>query len=85
MLSVNFRGSTGFGKKFTNAGDKEWARKMHDDLIDGVKWAVDRKIADPAKVAIEGGSYGATPPWSGSPSRRTRSPAGSTSWGRPAW
>lgn len=58
VLSVNFRGSTGLGKKFTNAGDKEWAAKMHDDLIDAVKWAVDAKIADAAKVAIEGGSYG---------------------------
>jgi dipeptidyl aminopeptidase/acylaminoacyl peptidase len=58
VLSVNFRGSTGLGKKFTNAGDKEWAGKMHDDLIDAVKWAVDAKIADPAKVAIQGGSYG---------------------------
>src|SRR5580658_5474777 len=58
VLSVNFRGSTGFGKKFVNAGDKEWAGKMHDDLIDAVDWAVKEKIADPKKVAIMGGSYG---------------------------
>jgi dipeptidyl aminopeptidase/acylaminoacyl peptidase len=58
VLSVNFRGSTGFGKKFVNAGDKEWAGKMHDDLIDAVDWAVKEKIADPNKVAIMGGSYG---------------------------
>jgi dipeptidyl aminopeptidase/acylaminoacyl peptidase len=58
VLSVNFRGSTGFGKRFVNAGDREWAGKMHDDLLDAVKWAVDEKIADPAKVAIMGGSYG---------------------------
>lgn len=58
VLQVNFRGSTGFGKKFLNAGNKEWAGKMHDDLLDAVKWAVDQKIADPAKVAIMGGSYG---------------------------
>jgi len=58
VLSVNFRGSTGFGKKFTNAGDKEWAGKMHDDLLDAMKWAVDGGVADPAKVAIMGGSYG---------------------------
>jgi dipeptidyl aminopeptidase/acylaminoacyl peptidase len=58
VLSVNFRGSTGFGKKFVNAGNKEWAGKMHDDLIDAVNWAVEQKIADPAKVAIMGGSYG---------------------------
>jgi dipeptidyl aminopeptidase/acylaminoacyl peptidase len=58
VLSVNYRGSTGFGKKFVNAGNLEWAHKMHDDLIDAVKWAIDRKVADPAKVAIMGGSYG---------------------------
>ncbi|WP_394836781.1 S9 family peptidase [Pendulispora rubella] len=58
VLSVNFRASTGFGKKFVNAGDREWGRKMHDDLLDAVKWAVDGKVADPKKVAIMGGSYG---------------------------
>jgi dipeptidyl aminopeptidase/acylaminoacyl peptidase len=58
VLSVNYRGSTGLGKEFTNAGNKEWAAKMHDDLIDAVDWAVAEKIADPAKVAIMGGSYG---------------------------
>ncbi len=58
VLSVNYRASTGFGKKFLNAGDHEWAGKMHDDLLDAVKWAVDQKIADPQKVAIMGGSYG---------------------------
>jgi dipeptidyl aminopeptidase/acylaminoacyl peptidase len=58
VLSVNFRGSTGFGKKFLNAGNKEWAAKMHEDLIDAVEWAVKEKIADPTKVAIMGGSYG---------------------------
>jgi dipeptidyl aminopeptidase/acylaminoacyl peptidase len=58
VLQVNYRGSTGLGKSFTNAGNKEWAGKMHDDLLDAVKWAVDGKIADPAKVAIMGGSYG---------------------------
>ena len=58
VLAVNFRGSTGFGKGFVNAADKEWAAKMHDDLLDAVKWAVDEKIADPTKIAIMGGSYG---------------------------
>lgn len=57
-LQVNFRGSTGYGKAFLNAGDREWGGKMHDDLVDGVKWAVDRGIADPERVAIFGGSYG---------------------------
>jgi dipeptidyl aminopeptidase/acylaminoacyl peptidase len=58
VLSVNYRGSTGFGKKFVNAGNKEWAAKMHDDLLDAVDWAVKEKIADPEKIAITGGSYG---------------------------
>ena len=58
VLSVNFRGSTGFGKAFVNAGNREWAGKMHDDLIDAVDWAVAQGIADPARVAIMGTSYG---------------------------
>jgi len=58
VLSVNFRGSTGFGKQFLNAGNREWAGKMHDDLIDAVAWAVGEKIADEARVGIMGGSYG---------------------------
>lgn len=58
VLEVNFRGSTGFGKKFLNAGNMEWAGKMHTDLIDAVNWAVDQKIARKDKVAIMGGSYG---------------------------
>ncbi len=58
VLSVNYRGSTGFGKKFVNAADKEWAGKMHDDLLDAVGWAVAQKIADKDRVAIMGGSYG---------------------------
>ena len=58
VLSVNYRGSTGFGKTFVNAGDKEWAGKMHDDLLDAVAWAINEKIATADKVAIYGGSYG---------------------------
>ncbi|TDK23132.1 S9 family peptidase [Luteimonas aestuarii] len=58
VLSVNFRGSTGFGKDFTNAGDGEWAGKMHDDLIDAVQWAVREGVTTEDKVAIMGGSYG---------------------------
>jgi len=57
-LQVNFRSSTGFGKKFLHAGDKQWGLKMHDDLLDAVDWAVKEGIADPKKVAIMGGSYG---------------------------
>lgn len=58
VLSVNFRGSTGFGKNFLNAGDLEWGRAMHTDLLDAVDWAVEQGIADPDKVLIHGGSYG---------------------------
>jgi len=57
-LQVNFRGSTGYGKKFLNAGNKQWGLKMHDDLIDAVDWAVAQGYADAKKVAIYGGSYG---------------------------
>jgi len=57
-LQVNFRGSTGYGKDFLNAGDKEWGAKMHDDLLDAVEWAVSQGYADRSKVAIYGGSYG---------------------------
>ncbi|MDP5103063.1 MAG: S9 family peptidase [Erythrobacter sp.] len=58
VLSVNFRGSTGFGKDFINAANLEWGGKMHDDLIDAVTWAIDQGIAQADKVAIMGGSYG---------------------------
>jgi dipeptidyl aminopeptidase/acylaminoacyl peptidase len=57
-LQVNFRGSTGYGKDFVNAGDKEWGGKMHNDLIDAVNWAIDKGYADPSKVCIYGHSYG---------------------------
>lgn len=58
VLSVNFRGSTGFGKDFINAGNFEWAGKMHDDLLDAVDWAVEEGVAIEDRVAIMGGSYG---------------------------
>jgi dipeptidyl aminopeptidase/acylaminoacyl peptidase len=58
VLSVNFRASTGFGKKFLNAGNREWAGKMHEDLIDAVNWSTRQNIADPKRIAITGGSYG---------------------------
>jgi len=57
-LMVNYRGSTGYGKEFLNAGDKEWGRKMHYDLVDAVNWAISQGIANPKKVAIYGASYG---------------------------
>jgi dipeptidyl aminopeptidase/acylaminoacyl peptidase len=58
VLSVNYRGSTGFGKAFVNAADREWGGKMHDDLIDAVEWAKKSGIAEPERIAILGGSYG---------------------------
>jgi dipeptidyl aminopeptidase/acylaminoacyl peptidase len=57
-LQINFRGSTGYGKNFLNAGNREWGAAMHDDLVDSVEWAVAKGIADPKRVAIYGGSYG---------------------------
>jgi dipeptidyl aminopeptidase/acylaminoacyl peptidase len=57
-LQVNFRGSTGYGKEFINAGDKEWGRNMQYDLVDAVNWAIDQGIADPERVCIYGASYG---------------------------
>ena len=58
VLRPNFRGSTGYGKKFLNAGNNEWGDKMQDDITWGVKHLVSQGIADPAKVGIMGGSYG---------------------------
>jgi dipeptidyl aminopeptidase/acylaminoacyl peptidase len=57
-LQVNYRGSTGYGKSFISAGDREWGGKMHDDLLDAVGYAVAQGWADPSRVAIYGGSYG---------------------------
>lgn len=57
-LQVNFRSSTGFGKAFVHAGDREWGGTMLDDLVDAVNWAVNRGVADPKRLAIFGGSYG---------------------------
>jgi dipeptidyl aminopeptidase/acylaminoacyl peptidase len=58
VLSVNFRISTGFGKKFISAGDLQWGRKMHDDLLDALDWAVQHGVTTRDQVAIMGGSYG---------------------------
>ena len=58
VLSVNYRGSTGFGKAFVTAADHEWGGKMQDDLIDALDWAVAKGIADPQRVGFFGGSYG---------------------------
>lgn len=58
VLQPEFRGSTGFGKKFLHAGDRQWGLKMHDDLIDAANWAVKEGYADAKKISIMGGSYG---------------------------
>lgn len=58
VLSVNFRLSSGFGKEFVNAGNGQWGKKAHEDVLDAVKWCVDAKIADKDKLAVLGGSYG---------------------------
>jgi dipeptidyl aminopeptidase/acylaminoacyl peptidase len=58
VLSVNYRGSTGYGKAFVTAADHEWGGRMHDDLIDAVNWAIARGFADPKRVGFYGGSYG---------------------------
>ena len=58
VLSINFRGSTGFGKAFISAADRQWGARMHDDLIDGLDWAIEQGIADPKRVGFFGASYG---------------------------
>jgi dipeptidyl aminopeptidase/acylaminoacyl peptidase len=58
VLQPNFRGSTGYGKKFIDAGNKQWGDKMQDDITWGVKYLVAQGIADPKRVGIMGGSYG---------------------------
>jgi dipeptidyl aminopeptidase/acylaminoacyl peptidase len=58
VLQPNFRASTGYGKQYLNAGDRQWAGAMHTDLLDGKDWAVQQGIADGKKVCIMGGSYG---------------------------
>ncbi|WNC70798.1 S9 family peptidase [Thalassotalea psychrophila] len=58
VLQVNFRSSTGFGKAFLNAGNKQWGKAMHTDLLDAKAWAVAEGITNADQVAIMGGSYG---------------------------
>lgn len=58
VLQPNFRGSSGYGKKFLNAADREWGGKMQDDVTDGTRWLIDKGIADPKRICIAGGSYG---------------------------
>lgn len=58
VFQMNFRGSTGYGRRFLEASYKQWGLKMQDDITDGVHWLIAEGIADPARVAIYGGSYG---------------------------
>nr|NGX63389.1 Dipeptidyl aminopeptidase BIII [Candidatus Anoxychlamydiales bacterium] len=58
VLQMNYRGSTGYGKKFVEASFKQWGLKMQDDITDGVLWTINQKIADSKKIAIYGASYG---------------------------
>ena len=58
VLQMNFRGSTGFGRKFWEASFGQWGLAMQDDITDGVKWLVQQGIADPKRVGIYGASYG---------------------------
>jgi len=58
VIEINYRGSTGYGKAFMNAGDKEWGGKMTDDMIDAAEWLISQKVADPKRFGIYGGSYG---------------------------
>jgi dipeptidyl aminopeptidase/acylaminoacyl peptidase len=59
VLQVNYRGSGNYGRAFKLAGAGEWGRKMQDDLTDATRWAIERKIADPARICVYGASYGA--------------------------
>lgn len=58
VLSINFRGSTGFGKAFVNSASQEWGGRMQDDLVDGATWAIRQGYADPTRIGMFGVSYG---------------------------
>ncbi len=58
VLQMNFRGSTGYGRKFWEASFKKWGREMQDDITDGTNWLIEKGIANADKIAIYGGSYG---------------------------
>lgn len=58
VLQINYRGSTGYGKQYLNAGNREWGKKMQTDLLDGKNWLIQQGYANPQKVALLGGSYG---------------------------
>ena len=58
IFQMNFRGSTGYGRKFWESSFKQWGKTMQDDITDGVNWLIDQGIADPDRIAIYGASYG---------------------------
>ncbi len=58
VFQMNYRGSTGYGRAFWECSFRQWGKKMQDDISDGVRWLIEKGIADPSKVAIYGGSYG---------------------------
>ena len=58
VLQINFRGSVGYGRAFWESSFKKWGKEMQDDITDGVQWLIDKKIADPGRIAIYGASYG---------------------------
>ncbi|MBO5703615.1 MAG: S9 family peptidase [Bacteroidaceae bacterium] len=58
VFQMNFRGSTGYGRKFLEASYKQWGQAMQNDITDGVEWLIEKGIADPKRIAIYGGSYG---------------------------
>ena len=59
VLRVNFRGSGNYGRRFLHAGEREWGKRMQDDVTDATRWAIAQKIADPRRICIYGASYGA--------------------------
>ena len=59
VMQVNFRGSGNYGKRFEEAGYKQWGKAMQDDLTDATQWAISQGIADPDRICIYGASYGA--------------------------
>jgi dipeptidyl aminopeptidase/acylaminoacyl peptidase len=85
VLQPNFRGSTGFGKAFLNAGNREWGTGyMQHDITDGVRYLIEEGIADPDRIAIFGGPTAGTPRWRASPSRPTCTQRPSRTWRRRA-
>lgn len=58
VLQINYRGSTGYGRKFLELGDRQWGKKIQNDITDGTKWLIKKGVADPDRICIAGGSYG---------------------------